>query len=213
MLKSISTFFKNNKLIRLCIGYLIYCYIRLLFITYRLRTTYDFEFNEKEFNKNHGIFYFWHQHIIAGMFFFFKNGGVGHCIVSSSNDGKVIGFIAKKLGFNVIWGSNNKPSIKTAKTTLDVLETNKRLCLIGDGSRGPAFCLQKSVINLAKKSQVPLVFLECAVEWSLACKKSWDQFKIPMPFSKIHIRVHKPYLPEVKRPKPAVSICSPRSGS
>ena len=166
----------------------------MLFSTYRLKVEYNHS-STHPFTKNKGVFYFWHQNIIAATFFFFKNKSIGHCVVSPSRDGKIIGFIAQKLGFKVLYGSAYKQSVKLVRQSLDILDVNKRLCIVGDGSRGPAQQLQRGVIYLAAKSKLPLVFIECKSEWAFTFKKSWDKFQIPLPFSKIFIRVHQPIIP------------------
>ena len=131
------------------------------------------------------------------MFFFFKNKSVGHCIVSPSKDGQLAGFISQKFGFKVLYGSAYKTSIKVVRKAIDVLDVNHRLCLVGDGSRGPAFKLQRGAIYLAAKTKNPLIFIECKSEWAFTFHKSWDNFQIPLPFSKIFITVHAPVIPSV----------------
>jgi lysophospholipid acyltransferase (LPLAT)-like uncharacterized protein len=170
--------------------YTLYLYLRLLFITLRLNVINDE--NEAPDNRFQGIYYFWHQNIIACMYFFYKKGGTGHCVVSPSSDGKIAGFIAQKLGFKVLYGSAYKKSIKLVRQTLDVLELNKLLCIVGDGSRGPAFKLQRGISYLAAKSQLPLIFVGCKSSSSLTFHNSWDKFQIPLPFSRISIRIKKP---------------------
>ena len=187
---------KRNYILSLILNNIIYLYLRLLFLTYRLEVDDDNQF-EKNFNLNKGVFYFWHQNIIAVSLFFFNRKIVGHCIISSSVDGKIMGFIAKKLGFKVIYGSKYKKSIRLIRQALEVLEVNRRIALVGDGSRGPAFKLQRGVVYLASKSNLPLVFIECKADWEFTFKKSWDKFKLPLPFSKIYIKVHSPVIPSV----------------
>lgn len=192
--KAIIKKLKNGPVLSFILKKIIYIYLRLIFLTYRLEAKYNFQL-QQPFNKNIGVFYFWHQNIIAALFFFFKNKGIGHCVVSPSNDGKIIGFIAEKLGFKVLYGSAYKKSIRIVRQTLDVLDTNKRLCIVGDGSRGPAFKLQRGVIYLSAKSNLPLIFIECKTSWAFTFHKSWDKFQLPLPFSKIFITVHAPFIP------------------
>ncbi|MFH1461347.1 MAG: DUF374 domain-containing protein [bacterium] len=191
MLKTIIKKIKNSNLLNFIAKNLIYFYLRIIFLTYRLRlvNSKNANFNEKQI-LNQGVFYFWHQNIIPATFFFFKKKCVGHCIISPSKDGKIMGFIAKKLGFKVIYGSAYKDTIKLVRTTLDVLDLNKKIAIVGDGSRGPAQKLQRGVIYFASKSKIPLVFIDCKTEWAITFNKSWDKFKIPLPFSKIYIKIH-----------------------
>ncbi|MFA5075221.1 MAG: DUF374 domain-containing protein [Candidatus Babeliales bacterium] len=187
--KKIKKFIKNNKLINYIIKIIIYFLIRLLFTTYRLKIE-----NNKNLKTNLddlcGVLYFWHQNIIAATFFFFKIKATGHCIISPSQDGKIMGFIATKLGFTVLYGSAYKQSIQLIRQSLNILKTDKKLCLVGDGSRGPAFKLQGGVIYFAKKSNLPLMFVECKSSKFVSIKKSWDNFQIPLPFSKIYIKIN-----------------------
>ncbi|MBD3272840.1 DUF374 domain-containing protein [Candidatus Dependentiae bacterium] len=186
MLKKI----KNSTFLNYIIKYFIYLYLRFLFYTYKLKII-----NEKNSKKkpelNQGVFYFWHQNIISATFFFFKNKCIGHCIISPSRDGKIMGFIVQKLGFKVLYGSAFKNPLNLVRKSLDVLELNKRIAIVGDGSRGPAFKLQRGVIYLAAKSKQPLIFIDCKTDWAITFK-SWDRFKIPLPFSKIQVKVNTP---------------------
>ena len=196
MFKKIIKKIKNSSLLNFTIKYCIYFYLRLLFITYRLKTTNEASYKESP-NLKQGVIYFWHQNIIAAMFFLFKNKYIGHYVISPIKDGKIIGFIAKKLGLKIIYGSAYKDTLKLIRTSLDVLDLNKRIVIIGDGSRGPAFELQRGVIYLAAKSKLPLIFIDCKTEWAFTFNKSWDKFKIPLPFSKIKVKVHIPVLPSI----------------
>jgi lysophospholipid acyltransferase (LPLAT)-like uncharacterized protein len=179
---------KRSRFLNFLSKNLLYCILRLLFMTYRLRVVAS---------KNHaqevrGLYYFWHQHILCGMFFFFKSGLSGACVVSPSKDGQIAGFLCRKLGFHVLYGSAHKSSVAVVRQALSELQETGRLCLVGDGSRGPAYKLQRGAVYLAQKTQQPLVFVECNPQWAFTFKKSWDQFKLPLPFSKIFIVVHDP---------------------
>ncbi len=195
-LKSIPKAIRRNSILHILLQHTLYALIRILFMTYKIRITLDDFYKNKTLHDQKGIFYFWHQHIISGIYFFFKIKGKGSCIVSPSKDGKIAGFICSKLGFNVLYGSSTKSPIKLIKQSLTVLKQTKQLCVIGDGSRGPAFKLQKGLKYLADKNDIPLVFIECKPSRTLTLKKSWDQFKLPLPFSTISITVHKPIDPK-----------------
>ncbi|MCB9493280.1 MAG: DUF374 domain-containing protein [Epsilonproteobacteria bacterium] len=160
-------------------------------MTYRVRFRYAQAVKQPLANQE-GLFYFWHQHIASGMFFFWSMKARGHCVVSPSSDGKFAGFVCKKLGFDVLYGSAHKSSFSLVRNALQVLKKDKHLCLVGDGSRGPAFKLQKGVKYLAARTKVPLIYVECKPSAAYVFKKSWDQFKLPLPFSTIEVYVHAP---------------------
>jgi lysophospholipid acyltransferase (LPLAT)-like uncharacterized protein len=184
-------FIKNNQILNIIVKYIAYLYIKLLFLTYKLKIEPQ---TNKPINQifEKGIFYFWHQNIISVAFFFFKKKIVGHCIISPSKDGKIIGFIAQKLGFKVVYGSAYKNTITLVRKTLDILDLNKKIAIVGDGSRGPAKKLQRGVIYFASKSKLPLIFIDCHPSIAIKFNNSWDKFKIPLPFSKIYVKVQTP---------------------
>lgn len=179
---------KNSRLMSRFVINIAYLIMRTLFATYR----FEFEFDNsvtQPFKENIGVFYFWHQQIIASLFFFFKMDSIKNCIVSSSKDGKIGGGIIEKLGFNVIYGSTFKNPIQVTRQALKALQDGQQLCIVGDGSRGPAHILMQGVPFLAKTANVPLFFVDCASSWNLTFKKSWDNFQVPLPFSKIKVKI------------------------
>lgn len=191
MLKRIIKKIKTSSILNFLCKNLAYCLVRALIATYRLRVTYG-EGITQPLLSNSGVFYFWHQQIIAGMTFFYKKRATGYCVVSPSNDGKFAGFVCQKLGFSVLYGSSSKAAVSLVRNALHVLKSQRQLCIVGDGSRGPAFQVQQGVRYLASKAQVPLIFVECSSSWHLTFSKSWDKFQIPLPFSKVYVFVHAP---------------------
>lgn len=164
--------------------------MKLLFMTYRLRVTLDSNL-DKNFSNNIGVFYFWHQQTFAAAYFLMKAKAAQHCIVSSSNDGKLAGGIVELFGYDVIYGSAFKNPIQVTRQALKILKNNQSFCIVGDGSRGPAFELKQGVPFLAINANKPLFFVESSSSWHFTFKKSWDKFQIPLPFSKIYIHVSK----------------------
>lgn len=199
-LKSIMRLIRRSPTLFLIMNYIIYGLVRLLFLTYRLSIEYEGD-TRKDLASTEckGIYYFWHQHILTGMLFFFRLRCAGHCIISPSNDGYIAAFIAKRLRFSVLYGSAHKTPVLLVRQALHVLNNSGRLCLIGDGSRGPAHELQPGITYLSNKTGVPIVFIECIPQRAYTVKKSWDQFKIPLPFSKIKVIVHAPGVGDCSR--------------
>ncbi len=191
MLKTIIKKIKTSRFFSFLLKNLTYGIVRLLISTYRLRIIYGPGIKQP-LMANDGVFYFWHQQIIPGMTMFFKAKATGYCIVSPSNDGKFAGHICQKLGFTVLYGSSNKSAVSLLRNSLLALKERRQLCVVGDGSRGPAFELQKGVRYLAAKAQVPVIYVECSSSWHITISKSWDKFQIPLPFSKIQVHIHAP---------------------
>jgi len=180
---------KDNQILFAITNQLTYILLRFMVATYRLHVSYDKSLN-RPLGSITGVFCAWHQNIIASTVFFKKNNSTIHCIVSPSKDGEFVGAIAQKLGFKVLYGSSHKEPIALVRQSIRVLKETRQLFLIGDGSRGPSKQLQPGVIYLSQKANVPVIFIDCDVQWKLTLKKSWDKFQIPLPFSKIFITLH-----------------------
>jgi lysophospholipid acyltransferase (LPLAT)-like uncharacterized protein len=188
--KAITLRIKKSRVLSIAAKNVVYWLLWLLFRTYTLRINGDW--NKENFLQQEGVFYFWHQHILSAMFFFFVQKVTMSCIVSPSNDGKFAGFICQKFGWNVLYGSAHKSPITLLRYALTELTAKGRLCLVGDGSRGPAFQLQPGITYLAEKTSKPIIYIECVPSRAFTFTKSWDQFKLPLPFSTITITIHTP---------------------
>lgn len=177
---------KNNRIFFTIATYVAYALMRLLFFTCRMQVTIDPALTGKP-NQLEGIFFTWHQNIIASAAFLSKHNFRLYVIASPSKDGRFVGTVMQRLGGKMIYGSEHKEPIALVRKSLKALQTHKQLFLIGDGSRGPAKTLQKGAVYLAQKANLPLIFIDCQVSKKIVLKKTWDQFQIPLPFSKIYI--------------------------
>lgn len=181
-MQRLRTFLSTNVLTRI----FIYCYLRLLFFTYRLRIIDHAD--ALPINKSEGLYYLWHEHAISALYFLHKQGAFGHLVSDKSVDGTLAGFLASRLGMRVMY-SNGKPSFM--RKALDVLEMNKRMYMVGDGADNPQQ-LQREIPYMCARTGVPLVFLEIQVSAALSFARRWDKLKLPLPFSKITVTIHKP---------------------
>jgi lysophospholipid acyltransferase (LPLAT)-like uncharacterized protein len=57
------------------------------------------------------------------------------------------------------------------------------LAITPDGPRGPRYVVQEGVMGLAQVTGFPIVPVSYSLGWKLQAK-SWDQFQIPLPFSR-----------------------------
>jgi lysophospholipid acyltransferase (LPLAT)-like uncharacterized protein len=182
-MQKISHLFTRNPVSK----WLLYCYIRVLFSTYRLRVINQTD-QALPLNKSRGLFCGWHEEMIAFLFFLQKNGARGHLVSDGSFEGTMGSFVSRKFGLIPLM-SNGKTSFM--RRALEALEMNGRLYTIGDGTHGPAKQLQPDVQFLAQRSQVPLVMVSCRATTAVSLWKRWDSFKIPLPFSTITVTITK----------------------
>lgn len=113
-------------------------------------------------------------------------------IASASRDGDYITAILEKLGYQAARGStdtngdNYKKSLSAARSLLRFLKQGKSIAITVDGPLGPKYSVQEGAIFLAKLTGCPI--LPVAAASSPAIKlKTWDNYEIPIPFSKAAI--------------------------
>lgn len=167
--------------------WLVYSYLRFLFYTYRLEVI-DEGGGSLPLNTSTGLYYLWQEHAIIGLFFLYRQGAHGHFVSDKSIEGRIAGFVARRLGLRVMYG-NGKPSFM--RHALEALEENKRMYMVGDGTSRTAYQLQREIPYMCARTQVPLVYLECRASSALSFIKRWDRLKLPLPFSKITVTIHK----------------------
>ena len=177
-------YLKTNILSR----WLVYLYLRLLFLTYRLKVVNN-SGNNLPLNKTEGLYYLWREHMIAGIYFLNSQKVFGHFASDRSSDGLLAGFVAKQIGMRVMY-SNGKPSF--IRKALDVLEMNKRMYMVGDGTGSEPHQLQREIPYLGARTDVPLILLQVNVSAALSFARRWDKLKLPLPFSTITVTIYPP---------------------
>ncbi len=167
----------------------IYGVLRVLSWTCRFVVLGD-EYHTEAKNSSRHLLAFWHEHILSGIFYLEGNR---YCaLTSDSRDGRIIGFQCEKFGNEVVHGSQNrdgkdKGGLRALIGLLAALKRGTSAAITVDGSVGPRRYVKAGVIELARKSGAPILPFAAAASryWTL---NTWDQFKIPKPFSTIVVQ-------------------------
>ena len=108
-------------------------------------------------------------------------------LVSRSFDGDVIAFINRKFGVYSARGSSSKGGKDGLAELVSLVEQGYEVGFTVDGPRGPRHKVKAGVVALASKTGIPIVPTASCGErfWTFA--KSWDRFRLPMPFSKVFV--------------------------
>ena len=130
----------------------------------------------------------WHNRLLIFPFVlrrFFPNRR-GAALISASRDGDLLADAIKRFDFDVVRGSSSRLGASAILQLTDVLASGRDVVITPDGPRGPAYELGPGTIFLAQKSGAPVVpvNMEYSSCWRL---KSWDQFILPRPFSKVRV--------------------------
>lgn len=156
--------------------------IDVLLKTVRIKVE-NFDLVEKlEKEKKNYIVAFWHGSMLVG-WYLQKNKNFA-ALVSQSKDGEVLTSILKNWKFHVVRGSSNKGGSEALDMLIHLTEENYHLAITPDGPTGPIYKMKPGAVVLSHRAQIPLMLLGIGMKnkWTL---KSWDNFEIPKPFSKV----------------------------
>jgi len=136
----------------------------------------------------------WHKNILPLAYFYRKQGI--HIMISEHRDGEFIARTVKRLGFHPLRGSSTRGG---SRALFEMSQVGKRgfdAAITPDGPKGPKHEVQPGTVVIASRANLPVVPVAASARpcWKL---KSWDNFIIPKPLSKVVISIGKPlHLPE-----------------
>ena len=112
-------------------------------------------------------------------------------LASKHGDGRFVGKVMEKFGLTSILGSTRDGrkasrgiSFGALKQILEGLKKGYSLGITPDGPRGPNQKINGEIINIARISGAGILISSCAFSRFIELK-TWDKFKIPLPFSKL----------------------------
>jgi lysophospholipid acyltransferase (LPLAT)-like uncharacterized protein len=171
---------------------------RLIFSTIRLRITdrSGFLTNPPEGPR---ILVFWHNRIPAISIGFLRHYPAKHpsrkgvsVLTSPSKDGDILAGVMANLGMGSVRGSSSRRGSTAIRELSALLDTGIDLAITPDGPRGPKYTLGPGAVFLAQKTGIPIIPLHARYHRAIRLK-TWDNFAIPFPFSRVDI-VMDPYL-------------------
>lgn len=107
-------------------------------------------------------------------------------ISSASKDGAIVAGILERFEAQPVRGSSSRRGVHAM---IEMVKWGKQgfdLAVTPDGPRGPKYSVQPGIISLAQMTGFPIL----PISYSLSRKitlKSWDNFQIPLPFSRCDI--------------------------
>ena len=148
-------------------------------------------------DKKPVIFSFWHNRIFFLSFFLYKychRKGLPLCVlISQSADGDFISGIVESWKGRTVRGSSSRGGFGAIKGLIKSVREGYAIVTTPDGPRGPKYVFKEGSIYIASVAQIPVVPVSCSFEkaWVL---RSWDNFMIPKPFSKILVSIGEPQI-------------------
>lgn len=162
-----------------------YWFIRLIGSTLRVSVSYE-EGAQKTLDQRPLVASSWHSCIIPATYIY---RGMGIRVMSSfSYDGEYMGRIIRRFGFVAVKGSSSRNPVRALLGLRRALDDGWTVAFTLDGPRGPRRKVKPGPVGLARSSGLALTTFHVAVDkaWVL---KSWDRMMIPMPFSRVLVRM------------------------
>lgn len=190
-----------NRFLLSTVGILGWIVIHTIGRTWRYEIHGYENFKKLEEQKLPIIHAFWHGRILAGMYFWRNRGIV--VLTSENKDGEYIAQVIHHFGYGSSRGSTSKGAVKGTIGLIRTLKSGVHVAFAVDGPRGPRYQVQQGVTWLASYSQHPI--LPFHFEAKRAKKfSSWDQFQVPLPFTKVHVEIAEPMFLEKDLPEEAL---------
>ena len=158
--------------------------LRMLAMTWRLRITNAEAYRALRARHQPFIFAFWHGQMLP-LLWVHRGEGVP-VVISAHRDGEIVARIAERLGHRTIRGSSSRGAARALLGIVRELEGGTEIAVTPDGPRGPARKFASGALVAAQRVGAPIIGIAVAATraWRL---KSWDQFMIPKPFSRVNV--------------------------
>ncbi len=182
-------------------AFLIHGFLELIFRTCRLSVS-DLDEIEDCVLKGKNIFAFWHGRMLYPIYYYTRTikAVKSAILISQSKDGDYGEALVNRLGQTCVRGSSSRGGLKALHDLSNLLGDNYNLALTPDGPRGPAFRAQVGIIKLAQYSHAVIIPTTFNASRKITLK-SWDQFIIPLPFSRVHLAFSTPMVVPIESNK------------
>ena len=149
---------------------------------------------ERETFLNKAPFANWHEHSMAWVI-----GSVGipcGLLISRSKDGEVIHHVGTRFGYYTARGSSTRGGKSARMALKDMLNQGIHAAITVDGPTGPRHESKPGVLKSAIETQTAIIPVCAIADRSWVFKKTWDQSRLPKPFSKVTYQFGNPILPK-----------------
>ena len=134
------------------------------------------------------LFILWHNRLFIGPEWHSRFRKKRHCygLISGSRDGAWLEAFYSWAGIRAVRGSRNRRGTQAIRDLVKVVREGNDVGITPDGSRGPRYQAKSGALALAKITKNPVLLL--TFKFSSAIRlKTWDEFRLPLPFSSVKV--------------------------
>ena len=140
----------------------------------------------------------WHGMTMMVVAFLRKYVDISSCVVIIPDDyrGRALMGFAEHLGVESIQlnleGDSTLGSGRRLVHLVRKISSGKKLLIHPDGPDGPAYYVKPGLSYLARKTGAAIIPMGCYCRNAYHVPR-WDRYTLPVPFSKIHVQIGKPF--------------------
>ena len=95
--------------------------------------------------------------------------------------------------YKLILGSSGNSGREAKEKVEEYLRQGYSTSMAVDGPAGPALVMKQGAVQMAQATGVPVICLEFIPKHTWVMGFTWDKKTVPLPFTKVIVRVHGPY--------------------
>lgn len=165
--------------------------INLLFSTCRITVVNRRVVQEYVDGKRPIIGIGWHKYFLFQAWYFQRRRC--HVMVSLSRDGEIVTRVLRRWGFVPIRGSSSRGGREALAKMTRKLKEGAFCGIICDGPKGPPNVTKIGCVLAARDAGAPIGTFAVSAKPILELK-NWDRTAIPLPFSRITVKLGEPLL-------------------
>jgi lysophospholipid acyltransferase (LPLAT)-like uncharacterized protein len=163
------------------IGWIGTIVIAIIGRTIRWESEGDFHLDDIYESGHRAIFTFWHGRIFPSTYYWRNRGIV--VMTSLNQDGEAIAQCIKRFGFGAARGSSSRGGLRALGEMAREIREGHDAAFTIDGPRGPRYVAKQGPVLLAMKTGAAIFCFHISMERRIQLK-SWDEFQIPLPFTR-----------------------------
>jgi lysophospholipid acyltransferase (LPLAT)-like uncharacterized protein len=127
------------------------------------------------------IFTFWHGRIFPSTYYWRDRGIV--VMTSMNRDGEAIAQCIRRFGYGAARGSSSRGGFRALGAMAREIRQGHDAAFTIDGPRGPRYLAKQGPVLLAMKTGAAIFCFHISMKHKIQLK-SWDEFQIPLPFTR-----------------------------
>jgi lysophospholipid acyltransferase (LPLAT)-like uncharacterized protein len=135
------------------------------------------------------IYAIWHNRVFLSTYFWRRRGIV--VMTSRSFDGEYIARFIQRFGYGASRGSSSRGGIGAIVEMVRLMRAGIPTAFTIDGPKGPRYVAKMGAVLLAKKTGHPVLPFSITPR-KFSTVKSWDQFQVPLPFTRALVEIASP---------------------